>query len=381
MPNEAAAIAYKAGWSDYAGKIDDAVANGNCGTGVTWDLADGGALTISGTGAMYNYDDSDNKAPWFPYRAFISSVTIDEGVTSIGEYAFYKLINSSLTTISIPSTVTSIGIGAFEESSCFTSLTIPDNVLTLGRAVFCGCDNLETVHIGSGVTTLPELAFMNSDGLTHITIPNTVTSLSEGVFQQCFNLTTVIFENGSTISTIPESAFYACKALTSIAIPESVTSIGMRAFMGCEALTSIDIPEGVTSIGIMAFTGCAFSSIVLPASITEIGAVAFAQCPNLTSVTIWNTSAPTLQKETEYFGDLGVFAMCDILSAIYVPTEDAKTAYEGADAAKNWSDYSSLLQAMGNTLTTNEADGSYWATYYNGHSNADVDANTKVYTV
>nr|MCR5819437.1 leucine-rich repeat domain-containing protein [Bacteroidaceae bacterium] len=375
-----------------------------CGDGLTWDLADG-VLTISktgeGTGAMYDY--TSDTTPWYADRDDITSVTIGSGVTSIGNYAFYRFTNESLTSIDIPSTVTSIGREAFAEISNLTSLTIPDNVLTLGYAAFCGCHKLETVHIGSGVTTLPKLAFKNLTSLTQITIPNTVTSLSDYVFNGCVKLATVIFESGSTISSIPEGAFDGCTALTSfdipegvtsigdqafsscealtyIDIPEGVTSIGMAAFAGCEALTSIDIPEGVTSIGMMAFAGCAFSSIVLPASITEIGAVAFSQCPNLTSVTIWNTSAPTLAKD-KLTGDNGVFALSDKLSAIYVPTAAAKTAYEGADAAKNWSDYSSLLKVMSNTLTANLANGSYWCTYYNSHSNAQVDEHTKVYTV
>ena len=115
--------------------------SGTCGANLTWNLT-GGVLTISGTGAMTNYSDS-NHAPWYDNRSSITSVTIGNGVTSIGYYAFRSC--SSLTTITIPSSVTRIGGYAFNKCSSLTAITIPNSVTSIGNYAFYGCSSLTSI--------------------------------------------------------------------------------------------------------------------------------------------------------------------------------------------------------------------------------------------
>ena len=163
------------------------------------------------------------------YRPNIKSVTIGNGVTSIGSYAFYGC--SGLTSITIPDSVTDIGWYAFED-----------------------CSGLTSVTIGNGVTSIGGFAFYYCSGLTSITIPDSVTSIGRHAFSNCSGLTSVTIGNG--VTSIGEFAFSGCSRLTSIIIPDSVTSIGDCVFSGCSGLTSITIPDSVTSIGSDAFDEC-----------------------------------------------------------------------------------------------------------------------------
>ncbi|MCR5472477.1 MAG: leucine-rich repeat domain-containing protein [Prevotella sp.] len=117
---------------------------GTCGTGVTWDLTDG-TLTISGTGAMYNYDDSDNKAPWYSNKDDIDEIVIENGVTSIGDYAFNGCTDFWIFNCS--STVTSIGSYAFKgcNDTGFSFIVIPASVKSVGANAFNGCTYLRYV--------------------------------------------------------------------------------------------------------------------------------------------------------------------------------------------------------------------------------------------
>ena len=123
-----------------------AVANGTCGENLTWTLDDEeGTLTISGTGAMTHYTISTvtNPAPWYSYAESIKSVEIGNGVTSIGNYAFYGC--SKLISITIPNSVTSIGNYAFQDCNTLLEVTIPGSVESIGDAAFLGCANLSSI--------------------------------------------------------------------------------------------------------------------------------------------------------------------------------------------------------------------------------------------
>ena len=172
----------------------DIVDSGTCGaegdgSNLTWMLDSKGALTIRGTGEMAhygkNYRDACLRAPW---PTDIKTVTIENGVTSIGGYAFYSC----------------------EE---LAAITIPDSVTSIGTYAFYSCDSL-----------------------TAITIPDGVTRISEGAFS-CWNLTDIVIPK--SVTSIGVSAFYDCRKLTAIIIPGNVTSIGKRAFSGCDALKDI----------------------------------------------------------------------------------------------------------------------------------------------
>ena len=173
----------------------DIVDSGTCGaegdgSNLTWMLDSKGALTIRGTGEMAhygkNYRDACLRAPW---PKDIKTVTIENGVTSIGGYAFYSC--EELAAITIPDSVTSIGMSAFEDCESLAAITIPDGVTRISQNAFSSCRNL-----------------------TDIVIPKSVTSI--GTF-----------------------AFYYCRKLTAIIIPGNVTSIENRAFSACDALKDI----------------------------------------------------------------------------------------------------------------------------------------------
>lgn len=186
-----------------------------------WVLYENGLLEITGSGEMswsYSYDSS----PWYAYRDSITSVTIGDGVTSIGYYAFYEC--TGLTLINIPDGVMSIGNYAFYKCTGLTSITIPDSVTSIGKEAFNGCVALESITVSEGNTVYHS----NGDCL--------IETASKTLIAGCRN--SVIPADGS-VTSIGEYAFYGCEGLTSITIPDSVTSIGEKTFYNCSKLETI----------------------------------------------------------------------------------------------------------------------------------------------
>ena len=164
----------------------NAKSSGTCGPNLKWLLTDDGVLTISGKGRMYDYSDRyiggllDDRAPWRGF--FVKRIIIGDGVTRIGEYAFY---NCSSTSITIPNSVTRIGEYAFYGCSSLTSVTIPNSVATIGNSAFSGCSSLTSVTIGNSVTTIGQEAFSGCSSLTSVTIPNSVKTIGNSAFSDC----------------------------------------------------------------------------------------------------------------------------------------------------------------------------------------------------
>ena len=208
--------------------------HGTCGDNLTWNLKKG-VLTISGTGAMQNWNYPSS--PWHEFYDDIQSVVIEDGVTSIGKYAFSGC--SGLTSVTISNSVTSIGENAFRDCSGLTSVTIPNSVTSIGKDAFYGCNGLTSVTISNSVTSIGNDAFYGCSGLTSVTIPNSVTSIGGYAFEGCTGLTSVTIPN--SVTSIGDYAFYGCTNLTSVTIGNSVTSIGSGAFEGCTGLTSVTI--------------------------------------------------------------------------------------------------------------------------------------------
>ena len=195
----------------------------------------------------------------------LTSVTIPNSVTSIKDLAFYDC--SSLTSITIPNSVTTIGESAFNYCSSLTSVTIPNSVTSIGGSAFQNCSSLTSVTIGNSVTSIGGAAFYNCSSLTSIDIPNSVTSIGNRAFENCSSLTSIVIPN--SVTEIGDWAFQNCSSLTSVSIGNSVTSIGNRAFWGCSSLTSITIPNSVTSIEDYAFYSCSsLTSVTLPNNAT-----------------------------------------------------------------------------------------------------------------
>ena len=249
----------------------------------------------------------------------LTSITIPDSVTYIGEYTFSgcssltsvtvdknnttyksenncilskdgKTLNLGCKSSIIPNSVTSIGNSAFSGRSSLTSITIPNSVTSIGKSAFGGCSSLKSVTIPDGVTSIGEYTFSGCSSLKSITIGNGVTSISDYAFRGCSSLTSITIGNG--VTSIGKKAFSGCSSLKSVTIPDGVTSIGYMAFNECDSLTSITIGNGVTSIGYMAFFGCSsLKSVTIGNGVTFISEKAFYSCNSLTSITYKGTKA------------------------------------------------------------------------------------------
>ena len=286
----------------------------------------------------------------------LTSVTIPEGVTSIGNDAFRGC--SRLVSVTIPSSVTSIGSHAFSGCSGLTSVTIPSSVTSIGNDAFSGCSGLTSVTIPSSVTSIGIQAFVSCSGLTSVTIPSSVTSIGYMAFYNCSSLTSVTIPEG--VTSIGDYAFSYCSSLASVTIPESVTSIGDSAFNGVapETLTAayfpncgmsrdnlktLIIPEGVTSIKSSAFSWCSgLTSVTIPEGVTSIGHQAFYQCSSLTSVTI-PSSVTSIGDE--------VFYRCESLTSVHISNLAAWCAIDFGDAQANPLYYAKKLYLNGELIT------------------------------
>ncbi len=234
----------------------------------------------------------------------LTSITIPDSVTSIGGWAFESC--SNLTSVTIGNGVTSIGIYAFGYCSSLASITIPDSVTSIGESAFHYCSGLTSVTIGNGVTSIGHEAFFTCVNLTNITIPDSVTSIGYKAFAECFSLTSVTIPD--SVTSIGGWAFESCSNLTSVTIGSGVTSISEAAFIGCSCLTSITVPDGVTSIDEEAFWGCSrLRSITIPDGVTNIGDFAFFGCVQL--VEVWNNSSLTIQQGSDSNGYVGYYAL------------------------------------------------------------------------
>ena len=211
----------------------------------------------------------------------LTSITIPSSVTSLDRLCFSGC--SSLTSITIPSSVTSLGSECFRGCNSLTSITIPSSVTSLGGDCFRDCRSLTSITIPSSVTSLGTECFRDCNSLTSITIPSSVTSLGKYCFGGCIGLTSITIP--SSVTSLGRGCFENCSSLTSITIPSSVTSLGESCFSDCSGLTSITIPSSVTSLGEYCFYGCiGLTSITIPSSVTSLGSSCFLYCINLESI-------------------------------------------------------------------------------------------------
>ncbi len=255
--------------SAFAQTVDTAQTaySGSCSEGVTYDFDENtGVLIISGSGDMGDYDYSN--IPWGSYASDIKSVVIGDGVTNVGEYAFYNCKN--LSSVIIPDSVTDIGYYAFSNCVSLSSINIPSGVTSIGESAFYYCSNLLSITVDENNTVYDSRENCNAviesktntlvAGCKNTVIPDSVTCIGNFAFSGCVNLSSIKIPN--SVNVIGRCAFSLCVGLNSIAIPDSVTDIGDFVFSGCNNLSSIIIPDSVTSIGAWVFDGCSENLVV-----------------------------------------------------------------------------------------------------------------------
>lgn len=272
---------------------------------VSTGVLSGKTLTISGTGAMPDFDfPNGNLAPWWNYEALgmltsfgnfklegeLKKVVIKDGVTNVGDYALFFL--PAATQVTLPDSVTSIGRYGIAMCSKLTGMSIPKGVTGIGDFGLAG-NGLTAVTLPDGLQSLGRGAFDSCASLTNTTLPAAITAVPGKCFADCTKLLNVKY--AGTVTAIGDLAFESCKALTAAPIPETVTEIGASAFTGCTALTDVTIPAGVSTIPEDCFRGCtALADIDLPGTVTHVGYNAFTGCTALKDVRCYG-AAPAVE--------------------------------------------------------------------------------------
>lgn len=197
-----------------------------CGENLTWNLDEIGILTISGTGDMYNYSE-DYLAPWNEHCLEITNVTISDGVTSIGSYAF-----------------------------CYCSvksITLPFGLKHIGSSAFFNCPNIQQINIPDSVEYIDPYAFSCCKGLHTVQLPASLTLISEELFAECDNLRNLSIPG--SVTEIGANAFSKCTAFSLTGLPDGIKSIGAAAFENCGSIENLELPKTLESIGNAAFGG------------------------------------------------------------------------------------------------------------------------------
>ncbi len=306
------------------------VISGTCGGALTWKLDSKGTLTISGTGAMTDYTKS-GVAPWNKDCEEIRFVVIENGVTTIGEYAF-------------------------ENCTLLESVVISDSVEKIGKYAFSGCSALKRISLPDSIAQIGDYAFRAS-GLEAVKIPEGVTLLGEGMFARCPNLQTV--ELPSTLQTIREIAFIG-SGLNKIILPENLKYIGYECFYECTNLEEIKIPDSVTTLNYSEFEGCSsLKKVTLSKGLKSINQTMFARCHNLTEITIPDSIT--------YIGE-GAFFQCKKLKDVYYTGSQKKWGKLQTNAAVDFITWvaaatihctdGDILPTAENSITTGTASAS-----------------------
>ena len=215
-------------------------------------------------------------------------------ISYINERAFEDC--TSLTSITIPNSVTSIGDSAFNNTPWYKSYSADTanqygNIIYINNVAYQATSTgITSCEFKEGTVSISIYTFNQCTSLTSVVIPDSVTSIGNKAFYECTGLTSVTI--GNSVTSIGYYAFYNCISLTSVTIGNSVTSIGYCTFYQCTGLTSVVIPNSVTSIGYYAFNGCSgLTSVTIPDSVTSISDSAFYQCTKLETITYNGTVA------------------------------------------------------------------------------------------
>ena len=272
---------------------------GDLAGGLKWQMDATYTLTIINPtpGSPKPMPDFNNwdEQPWASFRSEIQAVTIEDGVSSVGETAFDGC--TEMKSVTLPKSVTTIRTSAFSSCTKLASVTLPaDGRLdTIGKEAFSGCPALTSISLPKSATTIEDRAFSGCEALTSVTLPadGKLQTIGNHAFGGCVKLKRITIPN--SVTTIGGDAFSRCKELTSVTLPDNAqfTKIESGAFQDCKALERITIPNHVDKIKVDAFNGCtALASVTLPKSVTEIEVSAFQDCKALKDLTVaWTDTA------------------------------------------------------------------------------------------
>ena len=302
-----------------------------CGDSAVCLLDREGNIIVAGAGAMYDYGSSNDTKPFWRYMwgDFITSVTIDEGITYVGAHTFSNLEN--LTSITLAEGLEEIGESAFQNSDAITELNLPDSLICIQKSAFSSCDSLTSIEIPGNLTTLGDYAFSGCQGITELYIPKNVTTFGFGVFYGFPALVSVTFDDSCT--TLGEAMFAECIALTNVTLPGSWTDGGTRAFERCRSLERIVLPDSLTVVPESVFAECfALTDVTLPAEVVTIDSYAFSKCYALSSITFPDTLTEISSYAFEQTGlteldfptsltTIGYYSFyyCNQLTEVYIP--------------------------------------------------------------
>lgn len=305
---------------------------GNCGLdsnydygdNITYTLTTDGTLTLTGTGAMattneFKGDWGASGVPWYDYRADIKKVVIGEGITEIGWWAF---AHTSITSVELPSTVQTLGQGAFASCYSLTSVTLNDGLESIEGSVFRDDSKLSSLTIPATVKEIHALFIKNCPSLqdlSKITIqgPNPQLKIQDGMILSADGSTLFMVSRSKKgacsipygVTTIAEYAAYECP-ITSVEIPSTVTTIYGRAFYDTN-ITSVEIPDSVTTLEYGVFGECGYlKTATIGNGVTILETAVFDQCEILSSVTFGN--------RLKEIGD-GTFRYCSSLTSVTLP--------------------------------------------------------------
>ena len=315
------------------GQLSADLVQGQCGDNVIYQWnTETGSLVISGSGPMYDYASIEER-PWHgPSPSNFTSIVIKDGVTHIGDRAFWGFYGFG-GNLTIPASVTSIGEEAFYNCNYLTTLVMGSSVVSIGNYAFLGCERIESeLKLPDCLESIGDGAFHNCKKLKgDLVIPNSVKTVGEDAFSSCEGFTGTL-HLGSSLETIGQYAFSNLNVTGNLTIPENVTNIGSSAFDNCKYLVgNVTVPKGVTTIEQCVFRSCSgITGITLLGQVTHIRNSAFNGCSSLTDFVCYATTPPNA---TEY----GVFDNMP-LKTVYVPAESVDLYKE----ATVWKDFEIL---------------------------------------
>ena len=200
---------------------------------IQWELS-AGTLVISGKGEMRDYTDA-HMAPWLDSASAIKRIVVKEGITSIGDLAFYNCDKALF--VALPESVTKIGDRAFKNCFSLVGIRLPKSLETIGEASFEACTALKSLDMPQALRSIGNYAFINCTALSTVSIPQGVTELGRVAFAYCTGLTRA--EILCSLTRVPDWTFYGCTALRAVALPQTVTEAGEYAFENCDNLSGI----------------------------------------------------------------------------------------------------------------------------------------------